>query len=364
MTRTSQRLVSPEAGGSTNSSGRSQATAGKRTSGVVGSGGSGAPVSLDGAQLNGDAAGGTRTPTSVRSIAPEAIVSTNSTTAARTLNVAGQMGPARAVTSGLHANMRSLLMRSPEEVRMVMSLAATGKSSSTIARETGIPRSTVREWLAGRLPNGAAGDAAVCPGCGAAEHRYDELPPEYVYLLGLYLGDGCISAHPRRVFRLRLFFDARYPRIIDAGEAAVRSVLPANRINRLSRSGGYENSAPRSNVELSVYSKALPCLFPQHGPGRKHERQIGLEEWQRGLVAKHPEQLLRGLIHSDGCRFINTGRNWRHPRYSFSNRSDDIRAIFCDACDLIGARWTSAPHTYVSRVRDVALLDQFIGPKR
>jgi hypothetical protein len=38
---------------------------------------------LDGAHANGDAAGGTRTPTSVRSIAPEAIVSTNSTTAAR-----------------------------------------------------------------------------------------------------------------------------------------------------------------------------------------------------------------------------------------------------------------------------------------
>jgi hypothetical protein len=29
------------------------------------------------------------------------------------------------------------------------------------------------------------------------EHRFDELPPAYVYLLGLYLGDGCISGHPR-----------------------------------------------------------------------------------------------------------------------------------------------------------------------
>jgi hypothetical protein len=185
-----------------------------------------------------------------------------------------------------------------------------------------------------------------------------------VYLLGLDLGDGCISAHPRGVFRLRLFFDARYPKIIDAGEAAITSLLPANRINRLMRSGGYANSSPRSNVELSVYSRALPCLFPQHGPGRKHERRIALEDWQRGLVAKHPELLLRGLIHSDGCRFVNTGRNWRHPRYSFSNLSDDIRAIFCDACDLVGVHWTTAPRTiYVSRVRDVARLDEFIGPK-
>jgi hypothetical protein len=113
-----------------------------------------------------------------------------------------------------------------------------------------------------------------------------------------------------------------------------------------------------------VYSRALPCLFSQHGPWRKHERPIVLEDWQRGLVAKHPELLLRGLIHSDGCRFVNTGRNWRHPRYSFSNQSDHIRAIFCDACDLVGVHWTTAPRTvYVSRVRDVARLDEFIGPK-
>jgi hypothetical protein len=254
-------------------------------------------------------------------------------------------------------------MRPPDQVTTVVRLAASGKTPLTISRETGIPRSTVRDWLAGRLPNGGRADALACPRCGAPEHRFDELPPAYVYLLGLYLGDGCISAHPRRVYRLRVFFDARYPEILTAGEAAVRSVLPENRINRLFRSGGYDTSAPRSNVELSVYSRTLPRLFPQHGPGRKHERRIVLEHWQRRLVAKHPEQLLRGLIHSDGCRFINTGRNWSHPRYSFSNRSDDIRAIFCEACDLVGVRWTTAPRTvYVSRVRDVALLDEFIGP--
>jgi hypothetical protein len=260
--------------------------------------------------------------------------------------------------------MCSLAMRSPDQVRNVLALAASGMSPQLIARQTGIPRSTVRDWVAGRRPSVPAGSAAACSTCGGPEHRFGELPPEYVYLLGLYLGDGCISAHRRRVYRLRLFFDTRYPSIVDAGEAAVRSVFPANRVNRLARSGGYENSSPRSNVEVSVYSKSLPCLFPQHGPGRKHERRIALEDWQRRLISEHPEQLLRGLIHSDGCRFVNTGRNWRHPRYCFNNRSDDIRAIFCDACDMLGVHWTTAPRTvYVSRVRDVALLDEFIGPK-
>jgi hypothetical protein len=83
------------------------------------------------------------------------------------------------------------------------------------------------------------------------------------------------------------------------------------------------------------------------------------------LVRRYPEALLRGLIHSDGCRFINTGRDgWAQPRYGFKNTSADIRRIFCDACDLLGLRWTTARTTvYVSRKADVARLDEFIGPK-
>jgi hypothetical protein len=118
--------------------------------------------------------------------------------------------------------------------------------------------------------------------------------------------------------------------------------------------------------ELYAYSKSWPCLFPQHGPGRKHEREIVLSGWQRRLVARWPALMLRGLIQSDGCRFQNTGRGWSHPRYSFTNHSPGIRSIFCDACDLMGLHWTtSAVRTiYVSRKADVATLDRFVGPKR
>jgi hypothetical protein len=152
-------------------------------------------------------------------------------------------------------------MRSPEQVKAVLAFAASGKSVLAIARETGIPRSTVRDWVAGRVPDAATGEDVSCARCGAPRHRREQLPPEYVYLLGLYLGDGCISAHLRGVYRLRLFLDARYPEILTAAEAALLRVFPGNRINRLARSGGFTNSAPGSNVELSVYSKALPCLF-------------------------------------------------------------------------------------------------------
>lgn len=97
----------------------------------------------------------------------------------------------------------------------------------------------------------------------------------------------------------------------------------------------------------------------------KHERRIVLTDWQLALVRQSPRELIRGLFDSDGCRFVNTGRGgWRHPRYAFNNSSDDVRQIFCDACDFYGLHWTRANNTiYVSRRADVARLDEFIGPK-
>jgi hypothetical protein len=81
-------------------------------------------------------------------------------------------------------------------------------------------------------------------------------------------------------------------------------------------------------------------------------------------VAAWPELLLRGLIDSDGCRFINTGRKWRSPRYSFTNLSEDIREIFIDACVRVGLHTTTSKATvYISKKADVARLDEFIGPK-
>lgn len=91
----------------------------------------------------------------------------------------------------------------------------------------------------------------------------------------------------------------------------------------------------------------------------------GLQLGATGLCQDGPRRLLRGLIHSDGCRATNTGTNWSHPRYSFRNLSADIIGIFIDVCRLIGVHHTVAPRTvYVSRKADVALLDEFIGPKR
>jgi hypothetical protein len=245
-------------------------------------------------------------------------------------------------------------MRSAAEVDLVLGLRRRdGLGPRRIAKLTGIPVSTVRDWLAGRVPTGCR-DPGTCVLCNGADPAA-LLPTSYAYLLGMYLGDGCLSQHPRSVFRLRIVLDAKYPAIIESCAQAMRDLHPRGKASRVRKPGC---------VEVVAYWKHWPCLFPQHGPGRKHARPIWLSPWQDRIVRRHPDLLLRGLIHSDGCRFQNTGTKWSNPRYSFTNRSADIRRIFCDACDRLGLRWTTAPHTvYVSRKADVARMDQFIGPK-
>jgi hypothetical protein len=259
-------------------------------------------------------------------------------------------------------------MRHKLEVEQVLALAREGVNNCEIARRTGIPRETVRDWVGGRVPRDQDGGAARarvgCARCGGQEHSFDELPAaEYAYLLGMYLGDGFLARSRRGVYRLRITLDDRYPEVIAECRAAAEAILPQNRVGILHRAG-------QGCSEVSVFSKTLVCLFPQHGPGLKHQRTIRLVDWQERLVQTEPHIFLRGLIHSDGCRFINPIRHgeklYEYPRYNFSNASADIRQLFCDACDLLGIEWRvmNARNNSVAKRASVARLDEFVGPKR
>jgi hypothetical protein len=250
-------------------------------------------------------------------------------------------------------------MRTRQEVDQVLALRAEGLNRCEIARRTGIPRGTVRDWVAGRVPDfdppgRAYGSRATCPVCLGGPQTLPQTA--YTYLLGLYLGDGCLSAYPRGVYRLRIVCANAYPELMRRCELAMAEVLP-NKVGRAAKIGC---------TEVASYSTHWICLFPQHGPGRKHERKIELTPWQQELIDRDPRPLLEGLLHSDGCRVKNWVNGTPYPRYHFTNSSADIRAIFGRACDALGIEWR--PHNRVSlsvaRRVSVALLDEFVGSKR
>src|ERR1043165_5147113 len=122
-------------------------------------------------------------------------------------------------------------MRRSEEVSHVLRLAAEGLNNCEIARQTHVPRTTVRDWVAGRTPRREDPDGSTCEVCGHAQHDPSELPGgDYSYLLGVYLGAGCISAAPRRVFKLRIACDMAYPWIIEEVVAAMADVMPTSTV--------------------------------------------------------------------------------------------------------------------------------------
>ena len=236
-----------------------------------------------------------------------------------------------------------------------LALLRQGASLSTVARATGIARSTIREWR-DREPRSRPG---VCPRC-------EELPIDqeaYSALLGFYLGDGYIAKAARYYF-LRVTCDLAHPRIIDDVVDLLGRVRPGGKVFTVKKSGC---------VDIQSNWQHWPCLFPQHGPGRKHDREIALLPWQQKIVTAHPGPFLRGLFHSDGCRVSNWAtrvvagekKRYEYGRWQFTNHSDDIRNLCTATLDLVGIPWrqSSWKTISVSRREAVAALDALIGPK-
>jgi hypothetical protein len=252
-------------------------------------------------------------------------------------------------------------VRSSAEREQVAGLIAAGLNDCEIERESGIPRRTVSDWRHGRGGVGpSARSISTCAICADAPER---LPAaSYAYLLGAYLGDGHIVCLARGVHRLTIYCSLIHINVAWWMTRAAEDVIGRRVTMR---------PDPIENV-LYVQShwKHWACLFPQHGPGRKHERRIALAPWQQHIVDAHPDQLVRGLIHSDGSRHINRikhpKRTYEYVRYEFSNRSEDIKRIFCEACDVLGVQWRVMNRDSISVARraSVARLDEFIGPKR
>jgi hypothetical protein len=184
----------------------------------------------------------------------------------------------------------------------------------------------------------------------------------YAYVLGMYLGDGCIS-RTGRTERLRVTLDSAYPGVIEECRRAVGDLMPGHAVSIVKRRD--------RAVDVSCYSILWPQLLPQHGPGRKHERRIELTGWQERIVRAEPKPFLRGLFHADGSYFVNrvtssAGRTYCYDRYFFTNESAEIKELFRWACDIIGVetRLAGRRNVSVARRSSVAILNTFLGPKR
>ncbi|WP_327669999.1 MULTISPECIES: transcriptional regulator [unclassified Streptomyces] len=252
--------------------------------------------------------------------------------------------------------------------KRALALVAQGRSLNSVSKETGVSRAAIRAWQTRiePLPR-MQPQATPCVRCRPAPG----LPIDaaaYSYLLGLYLGDGCISPGMRYGYFLRIACANVYPGLIDGCAAAMQAINPSGKSARV-QAVGY--------VSVVGYSRHWPCLFPQHGPGKKHERTITLAPWQQKVVDAHPWEFIRGLIHSDGCRITNwttriiggERKRYEYPRYFFTNTSTDIIQLCTDTLDRLGVEWKTlnqsraAVTISVARKADVALMDAHVGPK-
>jgi len=231
-------------------------------------------------------------------------------------------------------------------------LVEQGLNDCEIARRLGIARTTVRDW---RRPTYVP-RRGRCLRCWQRVRRLVFTDADYAELLGLYLGDGHVS-QLARTQRLRLFLDSKCVAVVDEAEALLRRCFPQNHVGRALVHDGAE-------AILFVHSAHLTCLFPQHGPGKKHDRPILLEAWQRRLVESAPWAFLRGCIRSDGCVFVNRTGRYEYLSYGFTNYSPDILDLFeatCVAQALQPRRYTKAIR--LNRRDDVAQLLEHVGLK-
>jgi len=256
-------------------------------------------------------------------------------------------------------------MHPPEVKQRALELVAEGLNDCEVSRRLGIPRGTIRDW---RRPtyvprNGALREAQTCPRCWRAAKPMRLTPEDYAEVLGLYLGDGCISTHPR-THRLRIALDARYPAIIADTKCLLERCFPQNPVGLVEAHGG-------TMYFVSVYSSHLPCVLPQHGPGLKHKRQLHVESWQWEQIEQAPWAFMRGCIRSDGSCFVNRTGPYEYLSYDFSNMSKAIVDLFTAACDLVGVAYRVANgnaqglwDVRINRRASVAAMLEHVGRKR
>ena len=181
----------------------------------------------------------------------------------------------------------------PQVKEQALELIAAGLNDCAVARRAGIPRTTIRDWR--RAPYSRRPEIAgeACPRCWRAAKPMRFSAADYAELLAIYLGDGCISVHPRTQ-RLRIHLDTRYPVINREITQLLRRCFPGNSIGAITPSRSAWSGRSDSWMVLSIYSSHLACLF--HGTVREESTNgrssssVAAKVGRGGPVAVHPRE--------------------------------------------------------------------------
>lgn len=190
---------------------------------------------------------------------------------------------------------------------------------SELSRVYSIPRATILYWLKSNILNNFQIKEEINQSTIDSIYEHISLnKKEYSFILGLYLGDGCITENGRNntSYKLRIAQDNKYPKVINIIQS------------QLSEFFGKECKLVdcKGCTHITIYDKYLPHYFPQHGKGFKHDRNVKLTQFQIENI-DHRE-LMKGLWLSDGSFYLAKNGKYEYERYNFTNKSLDIIELF------------------------------------
>lgn len=205
---------------------------------------------------------------------------------------------------------------SEEKYNEAIRLFSFGYKIVEVSKLTGINRSTLSNWIVrnGRIKKQIDTDIPLNYLMSFKDGFTEQDKKDYSYLLGLYLGDGCIYKL-KRTEKITITLDKKYEKLNE---------YTINIFSRFFNKDSYifdRSLHNRGNaIDVIHHSSHLSLIFPQHGIGKKHNRDVSLKSWQESII--DDISLVKGLIMSDGTYYLDNQTNIK--KYSFSNKSKDI----------------------------------------
>ena len=193
-------------------------------------------------------------------------------------------------------------------------------STWQIAALIGIAQSKVLKLLAG-VPKRSKSQAAAI--------RFEEKTlhlqgsqVDLAYLIGVYLGDGCLYQFPRTEL-LDIACDAQYTNLIARYQRLVEQVF--------GKSPSLIASRTANCVHIRLYGKGISAVLGfETGPKRGHDLHI--PDWIR-TDSTLSRWCLRGLFETDGYLHQRRGRD-KSVVLGFSNTNqallDDVKQLLCN----------------------------------